>query len=80
VFKPHLFHAYEDDNGNKIEPEPRELVKKKYEPIMFLGFMGMRRLWYRVLCGMCNRKKYWNTYKATLDKVEKDMSRQMDIV
>ena len=37
---------------------------------MFLGFMGMRRLWYRALCGMCNRKKYWNAYKGTLDKVE----------
>jgi hypothetical protein len=80
VFKPHLFEAYEDDHGNKIDPEPRELVKKKYEPIMFLGFMGMRRLWYRALCGMCNRKKYWNAYKGTLDKVEKDMKRQMDIV
>lgn len=80
AFKPHLFEAYEDDNGNKVEPEPRELTKKKYEPIMFLGFMGMRRLWYRALCGMCNRKKYWNTYKNTLDKVEKDMERQMDIV
>ena len=47
---------------------------------MFLSMMGIRRLWYRALCGMCNRKKYWNTYMATLKKVEDDMKTQMDMV
>jgi hypothetical protein len=42
--------------------------------------MGLRRLWYRALCGMCDRKKYWNTYMKTLNKVENDMKKQMDIV
>lgn len=47
---------------------------------MFLGQMGLRRLWYRALCGMCDRKRYWNTYKSTLEKVGDDMKKQMDIV
>jgi len=42
--------------------------------------MGLRRLWYRALCGMCNRKKYWNTYMKTLSNVNTDMKKEMDIV
>jgi len=57
-----------------------EKEEKKEEHIMFLGMMGMRRLWYRALCGMCNRKKYWNTYMKTLKLVEDDMKVQMDMV
>jgi len=47
---------------------------------MFLGQMGLRRLWYRALCGMCCRGRYWNTYMATLASVEDDMKEQMDMV
>jgi len=47
--------------------------EKKEEHIMFLGQMGLRRLWYRALCGMCCRGRYWNTYMATLKNVEDDM-------
>jgi len=47
---------------------------------MFLGQMGLRRVWYRALCGMCDRKRYWNTYMKTLSRVDADMNKQMDIV
>jgi len=29
---------------------------------------------------MCNRKKYWNTYIKTLNNVNDDMKKEMDIV
>lgn len=54
--------------------------ERKLEHIMFLNWMGMRRLWYRCMCGICNHKKYWRTYRDTLNKVEADMRKQMDIV
>jgi hypothetical protein len=89
VFKPWLLEDSDDENGkNKgkigVDNEEGEKKKKprerKYEHIMFLGHMGIRRLWYRAMCGMCNRKMYWETYLGTLNKVEKDMKKQMDIV
>lgn len=47
---------------------------------MFLGHMGLRRLWFRALCGVFCRKQWWDTYKKTLDKVDDDMTKQMDII
>lgn len=54
--------------------------KKKQKHIVFLDFMGLRRVWYRLLCGSCYRDRYWNTYKKAMDRVDSDMERQMDIV
>jgi len=56
-----------------VEAFKKKAEPKKEEHIMFLGQMGFRRLWYRAMCGMCCRDKYWNTYMSTLKKVEDDM-------
>jgi hypothetical protein len=72
-WKPELFSDEDDDKTTKKKiptPKPREKIQ---EHIMFLPLMGLRRLWYRACCGMCDRKRYWNTYMATLGKVNKDM-------
>jgi hypothetical protein len=64
-------------DGEEIHDENKGKVE---EPVMFLDKMGFRRLWYRAMCGMCCRDRYWNTYKKTLDDVNSDMKKEMDIV
>jgi len=88
VFRPELLEDSDDEEGalaagnavgSSSSPKKKREARDQ-EHIMFLGMMGLRRLWYRALCGMCSRKKYWNTYMATLNRVENDMAKQMDIV
>jgi hypothetical protein len=67
--KPECIKQVFDAKDGKIGEE----TEKKEEMIMFLPYMGLRRLWYRAMCGMCDRKRYWNTYVDTLKKVESDM-------
>jgi hypothetical protein len=61
VFNPECFPDAEDA-ARERRPEIIPHREKKQEPIMFLPMMGFRRVWYRILCGNCDRKRYWAGY------------------